>query len=152
MRDFVLAIDPGKVTGLAFLQVLDLESFSMSELEFLKTGTVIMNTCEQYRDRLDVVCERFTIGPRTVRNTQAPWSLEVIGLARYCCQLYTGQDLTLYEQKPPFSTDERLKALGWYRPSKDGHGNDAARQLLRHLVTSGFRDPRLWPDDAKIKL
>jgi hypothetical protein len=145
-REFVLAIDPGKITGLAFLHHQDLSSYSAWELEFLQTGALIRDFTVSYGNRLDVVCEQFTINTRTVRNTQAPWSLEVIGIARYFCQSNTGQDLTLYEQKPPFSTDDRLKAMGWYRPTKDGHANDAARQLLKHLVETGFRDDRLWPE------
>lgn len=141
-----MAIDPGKITGLAWLRRHDLDSFNSVELDFVQTGAMIKDICEAYGTMLDVVCEQFTINMRTVRNTQAPWSLEVIGIARYFCQSYTGQDLTLYEQKPPFSTDDRLKAMEWYHPTANGHANDAARQLLKHLIVCGFRDDRLWPE------
>ena len=147
-RDFILAIDPGKLTGLSFVYRFDLTSYQTWELEFLPCGAMIKDICEAYGSRLDVACERFDIGLRTVKNTPAKWSLEMIGVARYFCQAYTGHDIDLYEQKPPFSTDERIKAMGWYRPTKDGHSNDAARQLLKHLVECGFRDNRLWPEKS----
>lgn len=148
LRPFVLGIDPGMITGLAWLRVADLSSFRSCELPFMETGATIKDICETYGHRLDVACERFTISMRTVRNTPAPWSLEVIGVARYFCQIYTGLDLELYEAKPGFSTDARLKIMDWYRPSKGGHMNDAGRQLLNHLVVRGFRDPRLWSEEV----
>lgn len=148
IRDYVLAIDPGELTGLALVHVPILETYFPWELPFQQAGTLIMDTCAHFGGSLDVVCEQFTISMRTVKNAPAPWSLEVIGVARYFSQTLTGQDLTLYEQKPPFSTDDRLRALGWYRPTPNGHANDAGRQLLKHLVACGFRDERLWPDPA----
>jgi len=147
-RDFILAIDPGMTTGLAFLRRADLGSFQSVQLPWQETCAMIRNTCEYHRDHLDVVAERFTISIKTAKIAPAPWSLEVIGVARYFSQLCTGQDLTLYEQKPPFATDDRLKIMGWYRPSHGGHMNDAARQLLNHLVVCGFRDNRLWADST----
>ena len=154
LREFILGIDPGMDTGFAFVCRDDLAqplapSFDSFELPFLQTGSMIEHICKRYRDRLDVACEQFTIGMSTVKNTPAPWSLEVIGVARYFCQIYTGQDLELYEQKPPLCTDDRLKALGWYRPTPNGHANDGARQLLKHLITRGFRDDRLWPEESQ---
>lgn len=148
LKPCILAIDPGKITGVALLYTPDLGSFQSHEAEFIKAGALIKDICETYGTQLDVVCEQFTISMRTVKNTQAPWSLEMIGVARYFCQAYTGKDLILYEQKPPLSTDERLKAMDWYRPSRGGHANDATRQLLKHLMVHGFRDDRLWPEEV----
>ena len=49
-------------------------------------------------------------------------------------------------QSKKFSTDDKLKTLGWHKPSKGGHQNDAARILLRglaelqdHRVMEGLR-------------
>jgi hypothetical protein len=146
--DFILGGDPGELTGLALLYTRDLTSYQGWELDLLQGGALIKDICEQLGPRLDVAFERFTISMRTVKNTQATWSLEMIGVARYFCQAYTGKELVLYEQKPPFSTDDRLRAMGWYHPTPNGHMNDAGRQLLKHLVECGFRDDRLWPDQV----
>jgi hypothetical protein len=147
-REYILAIDPGMTTGLAYLRRDDLDSYRAVQLPWMSTCDLIRNTCEHHGDRLDVVYERFTISVRTAKIAPAPWSLEVIGVARYFSQLCTGQDAIEYEQKPPFATDARLKILGWYTPSQGGHMNDAGRQLLNHLVVCGFRDSRLWADNT----
>jgi hypothetical protein len=150
MPEFILGVDPGELTGLAFLHTrAPLTSFGGWELDLYQGGALIKDICEQCGPRLHVVCEQFTISMRTVKNTPtAHYSIEMIGVARYFCQVYTGWDLTLYEQKPPFSTDDRLKAMGWYHPTPNGHLNDAGRQVLKHLVECGFRDDLLWPEKS----
>ena len=141
MRQYILALDPGKITGVAFANTQNLfETFWSDESDFRLACRVIKHWTEALRFDLDVVAE-----PYKIDKAQAPWSLEVIGVARYFSQEQTGQDLiTKYGRSPGFSTDERLKALGWYRPNKR-NANSAARQLLIHLVANGWWDDRLGP-------
>jgi len=155
MPEFILGIDPGKLTGIALLHTpAPLTSYQGWELDLVTGGALIKDICEQCGPRLHVACEQFTIGMRTIKNTAtAHFSIEMIGVARYFCQTYTGWDLKMYEQKAAgFSTDDRLRAMGWYHPTPNGHMNDAGRQALKHLVECGFRDERLWPDEAAIKV
>lgn len=148
MRRYVLALDPGQTTGVALYDAYELPitapavgtSFWSAEYDFRSVCQLIRIWTTKLQFDLDVVSE-----PYKIDKAQAPWSLEVIGVARYFSQEQTGQDLiTKYGRSPGFCTDERLKALGWYRPGKR-NANSATRQLLIHLVANGWWDDRLGP-------
>jgi len=152
MRQFIQGVDPGEITGLFFLD-LGTGVFASQELGFREAGRTLRQTMSIYGYDLDVVCERFVITPETHKKTQeGHWSMEVTGLARFFSWEFCGQDLFGYmpqkERKTPhgyktFATMARLKALGWWVPTKDGHGNDAARQVLVYLVEHGWWDDRI---------
>lgn len=143
MRRYVLALDPGKMTGWA--------SYDRETGEFLSGQTNFEETCRLLlhrvggpsHDQLDLVCESFIITVQTAKNTQATWSLELIGVARMVSELYCQQPLTLQQPASAkrFSSDERLKKLGWYTPGK-GHANDAARHLMLYMVARKW-----WPEE-----
>lgn len=137
----VLALDPGKATGWAFID-LATGQFSSGEAQFEEITTRIGKAVETYGAGLQIVAERFIIGPQTHKNSQAPWSLEMIGVAKYFagktdCPLV----LTSASEAKNFSFNGRLKALGWYKGGA-GHADDASRHLLLHLVTR-----RKWWDE-----
>jgi len=79
--------------------------------------------------RITVVCESFI--PRPGVRTWQPQALEAIGVVRY---LARRADCPFELQSPAdakrFSTDQKLKKLGWYTPTEGGHVNDALRHLL----------------------
>jgi len=130
--DHVIAIDPGKTTGFAYWYgsevVADQEP---DQVEF----------CTRLERYLEIRCpgvvviERFVINVKTVGNSQAPWSLELIGVARY---LAAKHNCEFVIQTPAdakrFMSDERLKNLGWWQKGKV-HANDALRHLGLYLVT-----------------
>lgn len=135
---YVLAIDPGKATGFA---IFDRETgaFESQELTFDETCKQLAAFATLHKSNILIVSESFIITVQTAKNTQSPWSLELIGVARYISRALTGRDLIL--QAPAtakrFASDERLKIMDWYRPGK-GHANDAARHLLLALATRGW--------------
>lgn len=143
MRQRILAIDPGKTTGWAAFDRVE-ETFDSGQTDFKETCELLRTCTEQWKTELHVVSESFIITLQTVKNTQAPWSLELIGVARYFSQFNCEEDLSL--QMPSaakrFSSDMRLKDLGWFVPGK-GHANDAARHLLLFLGTHGWWDARI---------
>src|SRR6056297_304378 len=87
MTRYVLAVDPGKATGVA---LFSLESDSEPILEWSKElqqeefAEPVREVLSLYKDSVEVVCERFTINAQTVRNSQAPFSLEQIGILKQC--------------------------------------------------------------------
>lgn len=133
----VVVIDPGRTSGIAIWQP-DWEKPSLKEADFLTTCQLIE---EMASDDVAYVLESFTITARTAQLTQAPWSLEIIGVARYIA-LEHGRDLVL--QKPAdakrFATNPRLKALGWWHKGGGGHANDAARHLLLYVAQKRLID------------
>lgn len=138
MAKLIIAVDPGKTTGLATLDATT-QDLTTAEYGFNDTCSYVAQKASEYGSDLLLVCESFIIGPQTAKNTQAPWSLELIGVMRYLSRSYCGRDLAL--QTPAtakrFSSDVRLKEVGFWTPGK-GHANDAARHLLLFLVQRGL--------------
>ena len=137
---YVAAFDPGKLTGWA-LYDRETEEFDSGQTNFDETCNLVFALGQKHLATLLVVSESFIITQATAKNSQAPWSLELIGVMRYASRMYTRRDLVT--QAPAtakrFSSDERLKQMGWHRPGK-GHANDAARHLLVTLATRGWLD------------
>lgn len=151
MRPYILALDPGKTTGWAIYRSVpehnygpDDPQFECGELDFMGICRELDSWTSHYSDQLDVVSEEFKINARTAKNTQQTWSLEVMGVARYFSREFTSQDLIISQRSAAmnFSTDGRLKAIGWYVPGRP-HGRAATRHLLHHLVARGWWDDRL---------
>jgi hypothetical protein len=128
------AIDPGGVTGVAFYAPGDgfwsaevpggSAAFAPSWRDLLRQRTVV-----------HIIVEKFTITPATATKTRQYDALEIIGWLKLECP-HLGIPLTI--QTPAaakaFSTDAKLKALGWYDRTPGGHRNDAARHLCKFLV------------------
>jgi len=142
----ILAIDPGGTTGVAWL-TMDSEDgkhvFGSSEVDGGFDGFV-----NGFHDQLlnaflvvALVVEDFIINTGTVKKTQQtdPWA--IIGYLRgWALRTNTMMALQTPATAKGFGTDTKLKHLGWHRPSKGGHANDAARHLL--VYTRGLPQVR----------
>jgi hypothetical protein len=99
----------------------------------------------ELREILPIV-EQFTITARTAKNSQAPWSLEVTGIARNF--FWRDLELELDMQKPDVMKlfpNPTLHALDCWHKGGDGHANDAIRHALVGLHRRGWRDRRMLP-------
>lgn len=134
----VIALDPGLTTGVFHWTE---DRWWAHEYSFDDTSRMLELICQSDIPTADIwiVAERFIIGPQTVKNTQAPWSLEMIGVARHFSRRYCGRELTLQSpaEAKRFASDIRLKHLGWHTPGK-GHANDAARHALTFIANRGL--------------
>lgn len=131
----IVAVDPGKVTGLATWYGGGKGSFNSWQDE-------CWDAVEQVHDLLThdtveaVVCESYTITMQTLKKTRGEnWSLESIGSLRYISRI---AKVPFVLQSPAdakkFATDTKLKAAGWWNPTPGAHANDAARHLLVYLA------------------
>jgi len=147
---YVLAVDPGKSTGMA---LFSLESGQepvliwSGEFQQDEYARPIRDTLALYGDALDVVCERFTINAQTVRNSQAPYSLEQIGILKQCL-MDTGRKADdIYFQSPADAKamfdNKKLKKLEYWHKGGEGHALDAIRHGLLKLVKTGWKPVRL---------
>ena len=140
----ILACDPGEMSGLAQVNTETMQFFSY-EKDFDETCKHIVMLGHEHGSNLRVVCEAFFITAETHKKSFQPWSLELLGVCRFVSRAYTGQELTVQPKsnaRGKLGTDSRLKKLGWYWRTKDGHANDAAGHLLafcaeRHLFPAG---------------
>lgn len=128
------AIDPGGTTGVAFYAPGD--GFWSSEVP---GGSSVF--AQAWRSLLErrtvahVICEKYVITAATITKSRQYDALEIIGWLKLECP-HLGIPLTLQTPSAAkaFSSDSKLKALGWYDRTPGGHRNDAARHLLKFLV------------------
>jgi hypothetical protein len=146
---WVLSVDPGKATGLALFgyetggQPELLWSAEVQQEEYAKPIRQYLNLYEGQSDGIEVVCERFTINAQTVRNSQAPYSLEQIGILKQCLMDVGRAPDDIYFQSPADAKamfpNEALKKLGFWHKGGEGHAQDAIRHGLLRLVKSGWK-------------
>ena len=143
MRPFIIAMDPGKTSGWAMWDNHG-HHFESGEDDFYHMAQRLHVAGKMMADKLHIVTEAFLITVNTAKNTQATWSLELNGVAKYVSMAYCDAEATVQLQSAAkrFGSDDRLKSLGWHKPGK-GHANDAARHLLLLLVNHGWTDKRL---------
>jgi hypothetical protein len=138
----VLAVDPGKVTGYVLYEDGKRIEGELPFEDFLAYVAEIITTTS-----LDaVVCERYIISAQTGKLSQAPWSLETIGVLRFLCNWKSSTSFVLQNvgDAKRFATDERLNHIGWKRPSGAGHARDAQRHLLLYLVNNSLIDKKVF--------
>lgn len=138
---YLLSIDPGLATGVCLIDLQDPDNPTvMWAAEWTiqdfydKISDVISS------DDLAVVIEDFKITVETGKLSDAPWSLNLIGVTQYLCY-HTGTPLffQLPSQKP-FADNEKLHAVDFWHVGGEGHANDALRHAMIWIV--GFN--RKW--------
>jgi hypothetical protein len=145
MSIFVLAVDPGKATGVGLVswsgnpEELPQRVLSMEPQpeEFAEAIKLCLRDWKQY-DNFVVVCERFTITAQTVRNSQAPYSLEQIGVLKHLCR-EVGYPVDKIVMQTPADAknmfnNKALQTVGVWHKGGEGHANDALRHALMSLV------------------
>jgi len=130
----IIAIDPGLASGCAHVRAEHgaLHVVSTAELAPRETAEWTRNAIRRaYPDTTAVVVERFTITPKTAQNTQAPWSLEVIGQTRLIVWEEIGPERELILQNIADSsaafTNDRLRRYGLWHKGGKGHAVEALR-------------------------
>lgn len=150
---YALSVDPGKISGIALLswtgEESDLPKLESSyESDEESFDSIISSHLENWHshDFFYVVCERFTITAQTVKNSQAPYSLEQIGVLKHLCRVAKYNTSNIFFQPPVDAKNmfpnEALKKIGTWHRGGDGHANDAIRHALLRLTKSGWK-PRI---------
>jgi hypothetical protein len=146
---YILSVDPGKATGMALFSLeqgqepVMLWSGEYQQDEYAKP---IRETLSLYPEA-EVVCERFTINMQTVKNSQAPYSLEQIGILKQCL-MDAGRNVDdIYFQSPADAKamfdNPKLKKLEYWHRGGEGHALDAIRHGLLRCVKVGWKPLRL---------
>lgn len=135
----IVAVDPGNVTGIALYEDGAVEAWEVTSTEAPDEVAAI--------DSDVIVCESFT--PRPGAKSWQPEALYTIGALRYIAQVERAEFvLQTPANAKAFSTNEKLKALGWYTPTKGGHANDALRHLLLYCASNDLVPPEAYIDLA----
>lgn len=141
----IIAVDPGLFSGYAFWSSSDPRQILTEELSYSQLGRRVRTDLEEFSERtadLHLVCERYTMTPG-VKSAQ-PEALKIMGQLELLADMY-GRQLHYYLPTTTKSMiqNKRLKQVGWYRPTPDGHANDGARVVGVHLAT---RHPEIFGD------
>lgn len=149
--DRVLAIDPGKATGLAWMKqeggliTLDntYEATPENVIELIRPTLEDWKPLEEGQPPLRVVMEQFIINASTAQKSQeASWALETIGAVKQAMR-DVGYPLGAVawqkpaEAKNAFSND-KLKTLGLWHRGGEGHALDAIRHGSLYLTKVGY--------------
>lgn len=151
----VLAVDPGKTSGICLMYwsgspdeeptieyagEVDEEMFASAMGECFAIGRKLAN-------RNLLACERFTINAQTAKKSQAPYSLEIIGVMKHLARVegYSSQDIVLQapvDAKNMFPNPS-LKKLGIWHVGGAGHALDSLRHAMLLLTKSGYVPSKL---------
>lgn len=154
MKRIVVSVDPGKASGIAcfafdstvgepeLLWSIECQPHEYAEPLRAAVGEALLAECV-----LDIVCERFTITAQTVRNTQAPYSLEQIGVLKQIMRDAGINENALKFQSPSDAKrmfpNEAIKKLDYWHKGGEGHALDAIRHGLLYLAKNGWTPLRL---------
>lgn len=129
----VVGVDPGKMTGIAILQ--------LPEVRWLRFEVPPTRVLPCIREALAghkpdaIACERFVQGtgrrPMSFQGDAQHITGEVSGLAQELGCPFIRQ---LAGPSKKIASDKVLKKIGAYIATEDGHANDAARQVIRYLA------------------
>lgn len=153
MSKFVLAVDPGKASGIAFFLKEDgkdpelLWSGEYQQDEYAKPIRQALASAVMQSLPIEIACERFTINAQTVKNSQSPYSLEQIGILKQCMMDLGMKAEDLYLQAPADAKalfpNPALKTLGYWHKGGEGHALDAIRHGLLRFVKTGWHPVNL---------
>ena len=135
---YLLAVDPGKISGVVVVRLTEsgVEVVSSDELPQYETCSFVETWLAEYASITTVICERFHITTQTGKMRDTSYSLEIIGTLRYLAKRYGARfHLQTPADAKTFSTNEKLKVAGfWHRGGGAGHANDAFRHALLYLA------------------
>lgn len=153
MSTLFLAVDPGKASGICLFEwekgsdpVL-ISSGEYQQDEYAKPIREAFAHAMLSGLEILVVCERFTINAQTIKNTQAPYSLEQIGILKQCMMDIGMNADDIYFQSPADAKamfdNPKLKKLDYWHRGGEGHALDAIRHGLLKIVKSGWKPVNL---------
>lgn len=147
----IIAIDPGKATGLVVLKYNDMEnivdSYESFEYDQIEVCSFLDSLDEMKDEHIEIVFEKFFITPETGKKNDVHYSLEIIGVIRYFSWKY---GIPIFSQSPSdaknFVSNDRLRAVDLWHVGGAGHAKDALRHMVLHLVKN-----RGWRPDGLIE-
>lgn len=129
---FVLAVDPGKTTGYAWLDSED--NFGYGEVEGRFDFYRLVREWTSTGAVPEIVCESWSVTEETHKKSTQQDPYLMWGYLEGLCDANGWTFDTQQPAQKAFGTDEKLKAIGWEATTKGGHARDASRHLLLYLT------------------
>ena len=148
----VVGVDPGLTTGVCLWH----QDYGMEHLNELAPSLHAMEWLDWMTGgggyKKVFVIEKYIITPKTAQLSQQHDPLEIIGCLRWMCHS-RGHEFVMQSpsEAKAFSTDAKLKNVGWYKPGM-GHARDASRHVLLYLAKNGIIDLATLKGDKSANL
>lgn len=134
----VIGVDPGGTTGIALWSRQ--QGLTMREIDDAAAAADWLADMARSIPKATFVVERYIITPATAKMSQQHDALEIIGALKYVARKYGhGVVMQSPSEAKTFSTDTKLKNVGWYKPGQ-GHARDASRHVMVYLAKQGLID------------
>lgn len=153
-KRLILSVDPGKASGICLFEYEKgyeprlLWSGEYQQNEYAEPIRIALRSSIEFFMPIDIVCERFTINAQTVRNSQAPYSLEQIGILKQILMDHGMNPEDIIFQSPADAKamfdNAKLKKIGYWHKSGEGHALDAIRHAVLRLVKIGWIPSKLF--------
>lgn len=145
MSGYILAVDPGGMTGFAYTLLGEhwepanvvadqMPAHAFCDWTYAQPAFIHTNTL--------FVCESFKITAATAKKTAQPDALETIGVLKFFARRSNAQ---FHLQDPgsakTFVTDKQLRKIGLWKPGQD-HARDAIRHLVLGICSFGVGQQR----------
>jgi hypothetical protein len=127
----IIAIDPGAMCGAFYFEPRTGEkhSFEVSPFTLLSGFDTLTPAPDVH-----LVTERYNITAATIKMSRQYDALETNGALRYFARKHGWKFTPQNRADRSRVSDEVLKHIGWFNPTKDGHANDAARHCFVALA------------------
>ena len=137
----ILAIDPGKMTGMSCWTLETGQQPVLvwsAEVDEDTYAEPIRYELTNYPN-LEIVCERFIINAETAKKSQAPYSLELIGVLKQIVR-DAGRAVESIKMQSPADAkrmfpNPALKKLNYWHKGGAGHALDSMRHGLLYMAT-----------------
>lgn len=151
----VLAVDPGKLTGVSLVYwsgnpdedpVVEV-SEEVDEVAFAGLISSLFLQANLMAPNNYLACERFIINAQTAKKSQAPYSLEMIGVLKHLTRTERFSPEEIVFQAPVDAKNmfpnPALKKLGIWHKGGEGHALDSLRHAMLLLTKKGYIPSRL---------
>lgn len=141
----IVAVDPGKMTGVALFSSRGEEPELLESHEFLRDDLErwLEDVLDSEED-VEVVAERYIMGDK-----DSQWSLKYLGVISYLSRKAGWGEPTI--QTPAdaknFAPNDRIRALGYWHRGGAGHANDAIRHGVLYMVRKQLISAKSLLDD-----
>lgn len=151
----VLAVDPGKLTGVALIHWTGNQeddptvehSEEVDETQFASLISSLFLQANLLSANNHLACERFTINAQTAKKSQAPYSLEMIGVLKHLVRTERFSPEEIVFQAPVDAKNmfpnPALKKLNVWHKGGEGHALDSLRHALLLLTKKGYIPSKL---------
>jgi hypothetical protein len=145
---YFIFVDPGGTTGFVVINgsmevILSAEVASWFDVPKMVEQYFLY--CQEFDYPTPVVvAESFHISAQTIKKSRQNEPIDILGALRYLNLKYT--ESVLVTQTPSeaktFSTNDKLKKIGFWYKGGAGHANDAFRHALLYLTKHGHINPK----------